>query len=116
MALIAVPALSMFWLAKVRLFGKRLAIGAGVLEAEVTVNVKFCTKFAPTPLCAVNVIGNVPLSVGMPLSTPAVNVTPAGRVPVSDRVGPGNPVAITVNDPRAFIVNVALFALMIAGA
>jgi hypothetical protein len=45
-----------------------------------------------------------------------VNVTPLGSAPVSSNVGLGNPVVVTVNDPTELARNVALFALVIAGA
>jgi hypothetical protein len=45
-----------------------------------------------------------------------VNVTPGGSVPVSLRVGVGNPVAVTVKVPAVPTLNVVLFALVIAGA
>jgi hypothetical protein len=55
---------------------------------------------------------------GVPLNTPvaAMKPTPVGRIPLSMRVGAGEPVAITVKlraDPN---VNVTAFELMIAGA
>jgi len=82
-----------------------------------TVSVKFCVALGVTPLLAVMAIGNVPLTVAVPESTPAeLNVTPLGRLPVSLKViVVGNPVAITVNVPAALTVNVVLFALVIAG-
>jgi hypothetical protein len=54
---------------------------------------------------------------GVPLNTPEVvfNVTPDGRAPVSENVGAGDPVAVTVNVPFAPTENVVLFALVIAG-
>ena len=54
----------------------------------------------------------------VPLNTPvaAVNVTPEGSAPDSERVGAGVPVAVTVNVPAVPTVNVALLALVIAGA
>ena len=72
----------------------------------------------PTPFCAVIVIGKLPQAVATPLNTPVagVNVTPVGNVPVIETVGAGDPVAVTVNEPAAPVVNVALFALVIAGA
>ena len=69
-----------------------------------------------TPFDAVNVMWNVPLAVGVPLRTPALNVTPVGRAPDSVIVGTGNPVAVTVNEPAAPWVNVVLLALVMAGA
>ena len=74
--------------------------------------------FEPTPLFAVNemlYVSPVPAA-GIPLSTPALKVTPLGNVPDSLIVGTGNPVAITVNDPAVPIVNVVLAPLVIAGA
>jgi len=81
-----------------------------------TVSVKFWTALGETPFDAVNVRLNVPLAVGVPLRLPALNVTPPGRVPDSARLGAGDPVAATVNEPATPSVNVALFALVMAGA
>jgi len=44
------------------------------------------------------------------------NVTPLGSVPVSDSVGVGVPVVVTAKVPNAPTVNVAVLALVIAGA
>jgi hypothetical protein len=54
----------------------------------------------------------------VPLKTPvdALNVTPAGNVPDSLRVAAGYPLAVTVKLPALPTVNVALLALVIAGA
>jgi len=64
-------------------------------------------------------MGYVPLVpvCGVPLSAPvaALKLTPAGSAPVSLSVGEGVPVAVTVNEPKAPTVNVALFALVMAG-
>jgi hypothetical protein len=87
-----------------------------MIGAWLTVNVKFCTALGKMPFDAVNVIGNVPLAVGVPLRTPALNVTPVGSAPDSAIVGAGNPVAVTVNEPAAPSVNVVLLALVMAGA
>src|SRR5271169_1854931 len=56
--------------------------------------------------------------VGVPASTPvaAVKVTPLGKAPDSDNVGAGVPVAVTVNVPATPTWNVALLALVMAGA
>ena len=72
----------------------------------------------PTPSFAVNVIGYVPAvpDAGMPLSTPALKVTPLGNVPDSLIAGAGNPVAVTVNNPDEPTVNVVFIALVIVGA
>jgi hypothetical protein len=53
----------------------------------------------------------------VPPSRPAeVKVTPLGRFPVSLKViVVGNPVAVTVNEPRVPAVNVVLAALLITG-
>jgi hypothetical protein len=85
------------------------------------VSVKFCVAFVPTPLLAVNVMGKVPVAPAVPLSVPelfplSTNVTPAGSAPDSVRDAVGTPVAVTVNDPAAPTVNVALVPLVIAGA
>jgi hypothetical protein len=45
----------------------------------------------------------------------SVNVTVFGSIPVSLRVGVGDPVVVTVNVPAVPTVKVALFALVIAG-
>jgi hypothetical protein len=45
-----------------------------------------------------------------------LKITPAGSVPLPLNVAAGAPVAVTVNVPAVPIVNVALFALVIAGA
>lgn len=50
--------------------------------------------------------------VPLPLST---KVTPLGSAPFSERAGGGNPVVVTVNDPDAPAVKVALVALVMAG-
>ena len=44
-----------------------------------------------------------------------MNVTPFGNVPLSLHVDAGFPVAVAVNVPAVPTVNVALFALVIAG-
>src|ERR1035437_147773 len=79
---------------------------------------KLCVASVPTPLCAVNEMGKVPLAVGVPLNTPlaVLNVTPAGSAPDTLRVGVGNPEAVTVNESAVPAVNGALFVLVIAGA
>jgi hypothetical protein len=68
------------------------------------------------PFDAVNVMGNVPLALGVPLKMPALNVTPPGSAPDSVILGVGNPVAVTVNEAAAPSVNVVLLALVMAGA
>jgi len=54
----------------------------------------------------------------VPLNTPvdALNATPVGNAPDSLRVAAGNPLAVTVMLPAVPTVNVALLALVIAGA
>ena len=54
---------------------------------------------------------------GVPLSAPvvALSVTPLGSAPVSLKVGAGEPVAVTVNDPAVPTVKVVLLALVMAG-
>jgi hypothetical protein len=46
----------------------------------------------------------------------ALNVTPLGRAPVSDSVGMGTPLDLTVNVPGCPIMNVVLPALVMFGA
>ena len=55
---------------------------------------------------------------GVPERAPllALKVTPVGRVPASERVGVGDPLAVTVNEPAVPTVKVVLLALVIAGA
>jgi hypothetical protein len=69
-----------------------------------------------TPFDTVNVMGNVPSTVGVPLRMPALNVTPPGSAPDSVILGAGDPVAVTVNEPAIPSANVVLFALAMAGA
>jgi Na+-transporting NADH:ubiquinone oxidoreductase subunit NqrA len=89
-------------------------------ETEVTtgkmVNTKLWTALGNTPFDAVKVIGNEPLSIGVPPRMPAANVTPVGSAPNSVMVGTGVPVAVTINEPTVPTVNVVLLALVIAGA
>ena len=99
----------------------KVALEALVMAgAWFTVRVKLCVALAPTPFCAVKVIKYVPpvAAAGVPLSAPvaAVNVTPEGKEPDSESVGAGEPVVVTVNEPAAPTVKVALEALVIAGA
>jgi len=86
----------------------------------LTFNVKLCTAFDPTPLLAVKLMLYVPPVpvAGVPLNTPVatLKVTPLGKVPDSLRLGAGKPVAVTVNEPAAPTVKVALLALVIADA
>ena len=84
----------------------------------MTVSVKLCVASVPTPLCAVNVMGNDPLAAGVPLSTPVAgfNVTPLGNAPDSESDGAGDPVAVTVNVPAVPTENVVLLTLVIAVA
>jgi hypothetical protein len=52
----------------------------------------------------------------VPERTPPVErVKPEGRAPVSENVGAGEPVAVTVKDPDPPTVNVVLFALVMRG-
>ena len=71
-----------------------------------TLNVNLSLAGWPKPLEAVKVIGKLPLCVGVPESTPPTNFTPLGRVPVSEIVRVGVPVAFTVKDPWEPSVNV----------
>ena len=86
----AVPSVKVVWLAEVM-------VGATRVD---TVRVKLWVALGVTPLAAVMVMGKLPLAVGVPESTPAVDrVTPVGRGPISVKVGAGEPVAVTVKLP-----------------
>ena len=94
---------------------KLLMTGAGTMA-----RVKFWTASLPIPFWALNVRLYVPLlpTAGVPDNTPVEvsNDIPLGSVPVSTKVGVGLPVAVTVNDPNAPAVSVALFPLVMTGA
>src|ERR1700730_3548077 len=89
---------------------KLLIKGAGTTD-----RVKLWTASLPTPLWAVKVRLYVPSlpAAGVPLSSPveALNVTPLGNVPLSNKDGAGNPATVTVNDPGALTVSAALLGL-----
>ncbi len=55
---------------------------------------------------------------GVPLRTPVavLKETPAGKAPDSERVGAGDPPAVTVKVPAVPTVNTVLLALVIVGA
>ena len=96
---------------------------AGAVCAVFTVRVKPWLAGVPTPLLAVKVREYVPPlpDAGIPLSVAVpfplfMNVTPLGSAPVSVRVGVGVPVVVTVKLPAVPTVNVAVLALVIAGA
>jgi hypothetical protein len=103
---------------KVALLALVIAGAWFTVTAGFTVRMKDCVALGVVALAAVNVIGNVPLTAGVPLSTPveALKVTPAGNVPDSARVGAGDPVVVTVNVPGVPTVKVVLFVLVIVGA
>jgi hypothetical protein len=79
---------------------------------------KLCVASWLTLFVAVKVIRNVPLAVGVPLSTLVVGlkVTPPGSAPFSLQIGVGVPVAVIAKLPAVPTVNVVLLALVIAGA
>jgi hypothetical protein len=87
-------------------------------SAAFTVRVKDWVALEPTPFVAVMVIGKRPVPApGLPASTPAeVSVTPEGRAPVSEKVGTGKPVAVTVKVSAEPTLKVVLDPLVIAGA
>ena len=89
-----------------------------ITGAASTVSVKFCVASGVMPLVAVMTKGKVPLTVGVPDRTPAVlSVTPVGNEPeVTENVGTGVPVAVTVNVPAVPSVKVVVLAEVIAGA
>ena len=80
-------------------------------------SVKLCEASAPTPLCAVKVMGYEPTLpvAGVPLSIPvaALKEIPEGRLPDSDTIGTGNPVAVTANEPALPTAKVVLLTLVI---
>ena len=85
-----------------------------------TVSVKLWVT-VPTMLVAVMVSGNGPAAAGVParVAVPlpvASKVTPAGRAPVSVRVGAGVPVAVTGKLKAVPRVTVSELALVMAGA
>ena len=55
---------------------------------------------------------------GVPLNTPVAGtkVTPVGRLPDMERLGAGEPLAVTVKVPAALTVKLVLLALVMAGA
>jgi hypothetical protein len=86
----------------------------------VTDNVKVCVAFDPKPLLAVMVIGLTDAPVGVPLivAVPfplSTKVMGLGSDPVSVNVIGRVPVVVTVKEPFAPTVNVALLALVICG-
>ena len=94
-----------------------------ITGAVFTVSVKVCVALLPTPLLAVIVMVYVPFvpDAGVPLSLPvplplSTKVTPLGSAPDSVRAGAGKPLVVTVNVPAAPTLNVALLALVMAGA
>src|ERR1700683_830077 len=82
-----------------------------------TVRVKLWEAGVPTPLVAVMVMGKVPVAVGVPDSSPPVlRVTPPGSGPVSEKVGAGLPVAVTVKLPDTPVVKEVALAEVMVGA
>ena len=86
-----------------------------------TLSVKVCVALLPTPLSAVKFSVYVPSSLtpGLPLSTPvaASNVTPTGSTSftLSESVGVGGPMAVTLNVSKVPALKVVLVALVKAG-
>ena len=85
-----------------------MAVGSDVVVISIatTVREKLWLTGAPMPLDAVNVIGKVPVTVGVPDRAPPTKVTPAGSVPLSPMVGDGLPEADGVNAPAVPLTNV----------
>src|SRR5437762_935141 len=93
-----------------------------MVGASATVSVKLCVAFAPTPFAApTDNVYTPPLpAAGVPdrvaVPSPLLwNVTPAGGVTGSERVGAGNPVVVTVKVPADPTVKVAAPPLVMAG-
>jgi len=87
--------------------------------AWLTVSVKLCVAFGLMPFEAMIVIGYVPpvLAAGVPERTPAeLRVTPDGRLPVSEKVGVGYPLAVTANKHVISEIQFVDDALVIDGA
>src|SRR4051794_29924975 len=94
-----------------------------MVGASFTVRVNNWVASGAMPLAAVMVNVKVPpvpaagmparVAVPLPLS---VSVTPVGSAPVLVRLAVGKPEDVTVNVPAAPTANVALFALVTAGA
>src|SRR3954447_2363187 len=110
---VGVPGGKMAWLALV------------MAGACCTVRVKFCVAFGAMPLFAVMTIGyvppvpafGVPASVAVP-SLLLTKVTPPGSAPlslISIEAPLGKPVVVTENVPAWPTLNVAAFALVMAG-
>ena len=94
-----------------------VALAEVITGAASTVSVKFCVASGVMPLVAVMTKAKIPLTVGVPDRTPAVlSVTPVGKEPeVTENVGAGVPVAVTVNVPTVPSVKVVALAEVIAG-
>src|SRR5260221_360588 len=97
-----------------------VALALVIAGAALTVSVKLCVALAPTPLAAPSVSEYVPAvpPAGVPERTPVAgfSVTPEGSAPVTEKVGAGKPVAVTVKVPAFPVTKVVLLALVIAGA
>ena len=97
----------------------RVALALVIAGAALTTTVKACVAFGSVPLVAVSVTGKDPLCVGVPDSSPAADsVRPVGSTPAGDaHRRRGMPVITTWNVvPAVFSRNVAVLALVIAGA
>src|SRR5205085_7199990 len=93
------------------------AFGLVIVGASRTVRMNVC-GVAAIVFVAVNVIEYVPPvpAAALPPSTPALNVTPVGRTPLSVNVGAGKPVAVGLNVPGVPTVKMVLAADVNAGA
>ncbi len=98
--------------------GPEAGVKLVIVGGPSTVRVKLWVASDPTPLWAVKVIGKVPVTVGVPESTPvaAAKCTPVGSAPDLESVGVGVPVAVTVKDPAVPVQKVAALPEVIAGA
>src|SRR5262249_44394621 len=95
-----------------------VALALVIAGGSLTRTVKLCVASGAVPLVAVSVTGNDPLCVGAPDSRPAgAGVTAGGAlVAVTLTVGAGEQVVAARNVvPAVFSLNVAVFALVIAG-
>jgi hypothetical protein len=94
-----------------------------IAGAWSTVNVNACVASGRVPFAAVIVNGYVPplKEAGMPdrVAVPSpllTKLTPVGSAPVSDRLGDGSPVEVTMNAPAVPTAIVAESAEVISGA
>ena len=87
-----------------------VSVNVWLASGEIPFAASKATMYVPPDPSA-----GVPDSIPVPLPL-SMNVTPLGNASISLNAGVGVPVVVTVNDPNAPTVNVALLPLVIAGA